>query len=217
MAYKTFLQCVNEVQRRLREVATPSVFSTNYSTLLGIFVNEAKREVEDAWNWNVLRESVLATTSVGVIHYTLVNTNNRTRFLDVFNDTTDSELKAIRGTNQTISLLTSQSNNEPRYYTVNGESPSGELLVDLYPPPDAVYAINFNLVVPQSECDQDSDQIYVPTEPVILGAVAKAIQERGEDMGQTAASAYASYQQALAAAVAMDESRMVFETDWVAQ
>ena len=55
---KTYLTLVNDVLSRLRESEVTSVSDNTYSSLIGRFVNEAKREVEDAWNWNRLRSTI---------------------------------------------------------------------------------------------------------------------------------------------------------------
>ena len=65
----TFLDCVNGVLRRLRETEAASVTDTTYVKLVGDFVNEAKREVEDAWNWSVLRTTKTITTVNGTQNY----------------------------------------------------------------------------------------------------------------------------------------------------
>ena len=50
----TYLELVNNVLRRLRETEVTTVQSTSYSKLIGDIVNDAKRLVEDAWDWKVL-------------------------------------------------------------------------------------------------------------------------------------------------------------------
>jgi hypothetical protein len=216
MAYKTWLQCVNEVQRRLRENVTPSVSSTDYSALLGVFVNDIKREVEDAWNWNVLRNTVSVPSGIGTATYTLTGTSNRSRILDVFDDTNDYTLSSIRFDRKTANILGGTSNNQPKYYKLAGENSSGELLVTLLPTPDGVYTIRFDVVIPQDDCVSNSDEIYVPSDVVILGAYARAVEERGEDGGQTSMSAFGRYREALGNSISRDEALMVFETDWTA-
>ena len=48
----TYLETVNNVLRRLREPTVSSVNESSYSAMIGVFVNDAKRNVEDAYNWN---------------------------------------------------------------------------------------------------------------------------------------------------------------------
>ena len=47
----TYLDVVNNVLRRLREPTVQSVDDTPYSSMIGVLVNDAKREVEDATEW----------------------------------------------------------------------------------------------------------------------------------------------------------------------
>ena len=51
----TYLQLVNSVLRRLRENEVASVTDNDYSKLIGEFVNDSNRLVEDAWDWSYLR------------------------------------------------------------------------------------------------------------------------------------------------------------------
>lgn len=50
----TYLELVNDVLIRLREQTVSTVSLTTYSTLIGKFVNDAKRQIEDAYDWNAL-------------------------------------------------------------------------------------------------------------------------------------------------------------------
>ena len=53
----TYLDLVNDVLVRLREAQVASVSQNTYSALIGKLVNDAKREVEDSWNWDTLRKT----------------------------------------------------------------------------------------------------------------------------------------------------------------
>ncbi len=48
----TYLEIINEVLARLRESSVQTSAQTTYSSLVGRFVNDAKRQVEDAYSWN---------------------------------------------------------------------------------------------------------------------------------------------------------------------
>ena len=67
----TYLDLVNDVLVRLREAQVSSVSQNGYSSLVGALVNDAKREVEDAWNWDVLRDTVSFTTQQGTFNYNI--------------------------------------------------------------------------------------------------------------------------------------------------
>ena len=65
----TYLETVNKILKRLRERTVTSVEETAYSALIGIFVNDAKQVVEEAWKWSALRTTLTATTTSGIFSY----------------------------------------------------------------------------------------------------------------------------------------------------
>ena len=83
----TYLNLVNNVLRRLREDEVSNVQDTTYSKMVGDFVNDAKRMVEDAWDWSALRTTLTITTSSDVFNYALTGSQNRIKALNVINDT----------------------------------------------------------------------------------------------------------------------------------
>ena len=217
----TYLQLVNKVLVRLREDEVTSVSQDTYSKLIGELINETKREVEDAWNWVLLRTTIQATTSSGVFRYTLTGAGNRYRLLRdrvgqsaVFNDTDDSALTQIPS--RTMTEYHNGGNTQsaaPMYFDFNG-STDGDPNVDLYPIPDGAYDINFDLIIPQDDLENDADVLTVPEYPIILGAYAKAISERGEDGSTMFAEAEAKYQKALSDAISIDARNLPYETIW---
>ena len=88
-----YIGLVNNVLRRLRETEVSSVADNAYSKLIGEFVNDAKRQVEDAYAWNALSDTLTAVTSNGIFNYVLVGSGQRFRIVDVINDTDDFNLK----------------------------------------------------------------------------------------------------------------------------
>ena len=202
----TWLQAVNKVQRRLRESTTASVNTTAYSAMIGEWVNETKQEVEDAWNWNVLRQSTSVVTIPSTPNYQLINVGNRTRCLNVYSDTNNYFLTPIHVDDATQYYLGDNNVGVPRYYTFNGQN-GDNLLINLYPTPSAVQTISFQLVVPQVELVADNDIIIVPAQPVILGAYMRALVERGEDGSTQYQWAAKAYDDALATAISQDEAR----------
>ena len=85
----TYLQLVNSVLRRLREDEVTSVSQNSYSKLIGEFVNDAKRSVEDAYDWTALRTTLTVTTDDTTFNYVLTGSQNSMKLLDVINDTSD--------------------------------------------------------------------------------------------------------------------------------
>jgi len=89
----TYLQLVNSVLRRLRENEVTTVDQNSYSKLVGELVNDAKRIVEDAWDWSTLRDTLTVDTVADTFSYALTGTNYRSKTLDVINDTSDAFMK----------------------------------------------------------------------------------------------------------------------------
>jgi hypothetical protein len=212
-----YIQLVNSVMRRLRETEVGSVADNSYSKLIGDFVNDAKRQVEDAYSWNCLTDTLSAVTGSGVFNYVLVGSGQRFRVLDVINDTDDFNLKYQTTSEMNrLFLTTSSEQGSPRYYNFNGTDSSGDTQVDLYPIPDGIYNIRFNIFKPQLKLNADADILLVPEEPVIFNATARALAERGEDGGIASGEMYALYNQSLADAIAIESSRYLEEGEWVA-
>ena len=113
-------------------------------------------------------------------------------------------------------LLNSTQKGTPQYYNFNGTDSNGDTQVDLFPIPDGVYNIRFNIVLPQPLLSNNADVLKVPYEPVIFLAYAKALAERGEDGGLASNEAYGLYRQSLADAIALESGRYGEESAWSA-
>lgn len=213
----TYLETVNNVLRRLREPTVSSVNDSAYSAMIGVMVNDAKREIEDAHDWNVLSTTLTANTTASVFNYVLVGAGTRFRVIDVLNDTSDTEIRyaPTKWMNKQF-LLTNTQAAAPMFYNFNGVDSNGDTQVDIYPIPDGVYALRFNFIVPQAELSSDTTQILVPPHLVSMLTYAKAIAERGEDGGNLSSEAYALYKQALANEIAIERNRYEEEMNWVA-
>jgi predicted Zn-dependent protease with MMP-like domain len=86
--------------------------------------------------------------------------------------------------------------------------------VDLYPVPDGVYTLRFNVTIPQDDLADNSDTLQIPSEPVIQGTLARAISERGEDGGRLSNDQYILYRSAMADEIAIEAGRFSDETVW---
>lgn len=217
MAAYNYIQLVNQCLRRLRETEVSSVQDNAYSKLIGDFVNDSKRQCEDAYNWNALSETLTADTTDGIFSYVLTGSGQRFRMIEVLNDTDNVVVR-----NQTtkemdrLFLLTTGEKGSPRYYNFNGTDANGDTLVDLYPIPDKEYNLRFNIIKPQLPLQADADVLLIPHEPVIFGAVARALAERGEDGGIASGEMYQLYKQSLGDAIALESGRYIEELAWVA-
>jgi hypothetical protein len=210
-----YIQIVNAVLRRLRETEVSSVSDNAYSKLIGEFVNDAKRNVEDAYNWNALTDTLTAVTAVDIFNYVLVGSGQRFRVIDVLNDTSNTEVlgATTRWMNQQF-LINDVQKGSPSYYNFNGVDANGDTQVDLFPIPNGVYNVRFNVILPQPIMTTDATVLKVPYEPVIFLAYAKALAERGEDGGLASNEAYGLYKQSLADAIALESGRYGEESEW---
>lgn len=211
----TFLEIINSVLRRLRETEVTDVNESDYSKLIGEYVNSVKKEVESAWNWTALSTTLTATTSAGVFNYTLSGSGSRFRVSDVINDTQNYMLqpRSVLWMNKRF-LTTDATTGAPYFYSFNGVDGSGDSKVDVYPVPDGVYVIRFNVTIPQDDLASNTDVLQIPSEPVIQGALARAISERGEDGGRLSNDQYGLYRSALADEIAIEAGRFPEETIW---
>jgi hypothetical protein len=212
-----YIQLVNSVLRRLRETEVSSVSDNAYSKLIGDFVNDAKRNVEDAYNWNSLSDTLTAVTATGIFNYVLVGSGQRFRVIDVLNDSSDVIVRnaSTRWMNQQFLLNPTQAGT-PQYYNFNGTDSAGDTQVDLFPIPNGVYNIRFNVILPQPLLEADADNLLVPSEPVVFLAYAKALAERGEDGGLLSSEAYGLYKTSLADAISLEAGRYFEEETWSA-
>ena len=213
----TYLQLVNSVLRRLRENEVTAVTDNNYSKMIGEFVNDAKRQCEDAYNWNALSETLTADTTASLFNYSLVDSGQRFRIIDVIDDTSNAilELQTTAQMNKLFLLQTAQKG-APKYYNFNGVDANGDTQVDLYPIPDGVYNLRFNIIKPSLPLSASTDTVLIPSEPIIFNATARAMAERGEDGGIASNEQYALFKQSLGDAIALESGRYLEEDSWVA-
>lgn len=211
----TYREIVNNILQRLREPVIQTVTDTAYSKLIGVFVNDAKFEVENAWNWSALRNTLTLTTASGIFNYELNGTGNNFSVMDVVSEDGDffMEYRTQHEFNQ-FYLNQAPDTGIPRYYNFNGVSADGDTLVDVYPKPDNTYTIYFNIIQRTVNLSADEDKLVIPSQPVLLLAYAKAIEERGEDGGMSATSAYATAQRMLNDSIAQDAQRHSEELVW---
>ena len=211
----TYLQLVNSVLRRLREDEVTSVSQNSYSKLIGEFVNDSKRTVEDAYDWTALRDTLTVSTDDTAFNYTLVGSGNRMKILDVANDTSNFFLqyRTSHWMNNAF-LINDAPTGTPQFYSFNGVDANGDNGVDLYPRPDGVYQVRFNAVLRTDDFTVDTDNMLIPSSPVVQLAAALGARERGETGGTSAAELFSLADRTLADAIAFDAAQHPEETIW---
>jgi len=204
----TYLELINDVLVRLREPTVSTNLETTYSTLLGKFVNDAKRQIEDAYAWNVLGTTVTLSTTSGTYSYALTGAGQKFQVQDVINATSNVGMKNIDfATMNRYQNFSTPINGIPSNYAFDGVDSNGDTKVTLYPRPDGVYSIPFSLTVPQATLSADATVVKVPDTLVAQNAYARALVERGEDGGLSSSEAYALYKSMLSDYIALEGTR----------
>ena len=213
----TYLQLINNVLIRLRETQVSTNGETTYSALIGLFVNDAKRQIEDAYAWNVLGQTVTITTTPGTYIYSMTGAGQKFQVMDAINTTSNVGLRNISFVemNRFQNFVPSISG-IPEYFSFDGVDNNGDTKVVLYARPDGVYNIPFSLTVPQAALAADSTMVMVPDALVVQNAYARALVERGEDGGLNSSEAYQLYRSMLADYIALESTRYPENQEFVA-
>ena len=204
----TFLEAINAVLRRLREDTVTSSNSTDYSKLIGDFVNQAVYECEHAWDWNALKIEGPVITQNGVSAYSL--STYPVNVIQGINTTKNWIMKKIPAEYAHRLQKLTPISDSPYYYWFADNNSSGTAKINLYPTPTGIEVINFLLISHTGEYNldgtSDSSVLEIPSLPIVLNAYARAVSERGEDGGIGYNEADTAYRTALADAVAIDAS-----------
>ena len=218
----TYRELINQVLIRLREDTISSDWSgaindsntiSAYQKTIGALINDSKRNVEGYHDWLNLRETVDISTVAGTKNYNL-SSGQEIKILDVINNNTGIHLNQVsRNYINTIKYPTDDTG-EPLYYAFNGSDSSNNLKIDLSPVPTEAHTLSFDIVKPQSELTLAATVLKIPSKPVILGAWARAISERGEDGGTQSSLMAQETGEALKQAIILDSGNAQYETDW---
>ena len=218
----TYREVINEVLIRLRETPIASDWSgaindsstvSDYNKVIGALVNDAKRSIESYHDWQILRETVDITTVAGTKNYNL-SSGQEFKILDVINNATGNELLQVSRAYLNRERYPTASTGEPHYYGFNGADSSNNLKVDLSPTPSKAETISFDMIKYQDVLTNASTVVKIPTKPLILGAYARALAERGEDGGTQSSIAAQEAASAISQAIMMDAGNTQFESDW---
>ena len=206
-----YLQLVNGVLDRLREPQIPTVRINEdpVANLVKSFVNDAKRYMENAHNWNATRNLWQFGTEANKPAYVLENTGGGARISQVtknnWNHPMDQwDLRAVIG----------DRSGEPWRWAWEGTDDAGNLMIRFDPIPDDVYAISVLGHRNLPELEDDTDEIRLPTQPILYYALALAARERGEVGGQTATELFNMASQYISDAIALDATLSPTEFTW---
>ena len=218
----TFRGLINEVLIRLREDTISSDWSGDindsstisaYQKVIGALVNDAKRYVEQRHDWLVLRQTVDISTVASTKNYNL-SSGQEIKIIDVINNTTGTQLSQVSRAYLNSIMYPTDPTGEPLYYGFNGSDASKNLKVDLSPIPINAETLSFDIIKFQDDLTEAATVLSVPEKPVILGAWAMAISERGEDGGTQSSLMAQESIEALKQAIMLDSGNTRYETDW---
>ena len=218
----TFRGLINEVLIRLREDTISSDWSGDindsttvsaYEKVIGALVNDAKRYVEQRHDWLVLRQTVDISTVASTKNYNL-SSGQEIKIIDVINNTTGTQLSQVSRAYLNSIMYPTDPTGEPLYYGFNGSDASKNLKVDLSPIPINAETLSFDIIKFQDDLTEAATVLSVPEKPVILGAWAMAISERGEDGGTQSSLMAQESIEALKQAIMLDSGNTRYETDW---
>lgn len=201
--------------------------------MVGALLNDAKREVEDAWQWSSLQDSVSFNTIIGTYKYDTSNTNTDIRGTPandrarLWTDPTTSKPYLINTKPQfefnlqyepTLSdyaIKTANINNAitdiPKRWQVF-PSPTVTTAgqwnkqIQLFAIPNGVYPMKLWLVNPTPDMVADTDFCLAPSAPIVLKAYLFALYERGEELGEMLTLTTQKVEESLADAISYDQN-----------
>lgn len=217
----TLLDITNRVLSRLRESEVQGVESNDYARLLCRLINDAKREVEDAFNWDALHQTIEVTLTPDEPTLSVMNggdvTNQRTRIIEVYNQTEDDYL--LKTTRDHIRRLAydDATTQQSQYYSLDGYDSNQNIKLVVHPTPANADVLQITCYNPQDDLVDGNDVFTVPWIPIYLRAYYMAVRERGDDAGTSLPEIFDEYMKALGDAMAYEQRHKFegsFDGDW---
>lgn len=215
----TFVQIVNRVLSRLREATVADYNTTTYSTFIGTIVNQVKAEIEDAYQWNSMRDTYAVTALPTVATYALTGAGMNAMVMDGWNTTTNGKLAP--GTNADFNSkffgVTTVQTGNPTLYIPAGFDANYDLKVDIWPSPATTNALKFNVYVPQADLAASATVPLCPQSVLIEETIARAMVERGDEGAQQPPPGTGETfirKDLLASAIAREADHDPYELDW---
>lgn len=229
----TFLQVINSVLRQLRESEVSTVTANSYSKLIAQFINQVIEEMSDIRDWHCLVQQVNFTVPIseggGILSDDTAGANlnivtNSTYLTDrsslcydtlrrpiVYDVTDTAKVQMYEDNVRDIrrDYIEGPGTLRPNYFGLEYTGTGGmqiwfNSLMDK--------ERNFEMLahIPQEDLSVTSEDdvattIYLPTRPIIMGALYYAYNERGEEMGEPGGIAEQRYQRSLASAIENDD------------
>ncbi len=178
----TYLNVVNNVLRRLRETEVATYNETDYSTMIGDFVNDAIALVQSSHNWHALFAEIDVTTVASTQEYTLDGLGQQGQIYYVYNDTANGVVTpwSLAHMEMVTNIGSGGAEGDVHKYAFSSVDTDDDPKVKFWNIPGSVQTITFHVKKDQSAASADATEILVPEQPVIQYAWAFAKEERGE-------------------------------------
>jgi hypothetical protein len=170
--------------------------------------------VQDAWQWSALRSTETFNTVASTASYALTGAGNNVTIESVTIPAEQLWLNQRDMPWYTRTTLNSTLEAASTNWIANGVDGSGDFQMNLWPTPDAIYAVEVECFKRQDDMTANADVLLVPSQPVLLLALAMVARERGEVGGQTAAELFQVARQSLADSIGHDKTKDDAQLDW---
>lgn len=210
----TYLEIVNKVLRLLREntVSTLQGQSDVVVNLVSELVNDAKRQCEEAHNWNQLRQEWEITTIADTDTYSLTNASKYAKIEHIVDSGVVLKNVPLIEINKKKSL--NMTSGRPLRWSVSGVDANNDVSLKFFPIPDQEYTFTVYGFERQGDLVADDDAIKIPEQPVVYLAYALAARERGEVGGQAAIEIFSMASKYLSDAIARDADMASHDFVW---
>jgi hypothetical protein len=228
---KTLLQLQNEVGKNLRR-SSGSTYTTidqnQDAVMIMQLINEAKRQVEGSWKWDVLRDTVTfdsvatqaeydlgdiaAITSATIARdrsYVVHDAAGRLQFWDITSGEESRMQEATRDRASHAQRLDSNDVRSPQQVAVFPNSDG--LQVAFKYAPTGIRNYRLEIINPQDDLIVAGTDITVPWRPVVLAATAIAFDERGEELGGDSSLWWSRYEDAISREIDRDSTKADFQ------
>jgi len=211
----TYLELINGVLKRLRETEVTTANETTYSAMIGEFINDAKKEIELAAQWTGLRTTLTVATAVGTQSYTMTGAYQNAIIKTAMSDTENRLLtRRPRVWWNQKTILNDATSSKVSDYVLDGVDATGQLKILVFPTPDSIEQLKFDMVIPQADLSSDATVMTIPSNPVLQLAFALALRERGETDGFSYQEQMRIADRALQDAISIDANKYPEEQDF---
>lgn len=220
----TQLSIVNSILERLREDTVTTVNENSYSKLIACFVNDAKADMEDInYEWAAYETEIdISILSDGTRLYDITSeTNDRSWLLRDSNEDRipaayditsnevgqlyDAPLKDIHRERALTNNIVDVSN--PKVFALKWDSDGG-WQIELLWGSNTARDWRMYFYVPQAplatDGSDDNTELQLSSRPIYLRALAYALMERGEELGEPLGPTWQRSRDAIAAALETD-------------